>query len=886
MRLRSLCLSVLIFAGISLPASAASARYEPPASPRVTYNFNPAWKFIREDVPGAERAEFDDAAWSTVSTPHTWNDIDSYRVWISHRSGDRGEWGGIGWYRKHFKLPASAAGEKVIVEFEGLKQAAHFFLNGHPMGKFENGVTACGIDLTDFVHFGDADNVLAVKVDNRNDYREEATGVAFQWMGRAFNPNFGGLNHDVWLHLMGRIHQTLPLHENLGTTGIYVHADHFDLKARSADLTVEAQVRNETNDYAPITLSAVVVDHEGRVCARFDSDASDLVAGQSEVFTATGALSDAHFWDVDNPYLYDVYSILSVDGKVVDVARTRTGFRETAFKGGAGTGGVYLNGRFVWLTGFAQRSVNDWAGLGQAYPDWMHDYQCGLLRACHANYLRWMHIAPQPVDVRACDRAGIVEVCPAGDKEADVQGRQWDQRVEVMRDTLIYYRNCPSIFFWEAGNTVVSPAHMEQMVALRKEWDPSGGRVMGVRDNDNVAANLAVTPIAEYYGVMVAQDPRTDRVSGSDIFRGYSLARRDRAPLIETEDFRDEAPRGIWDDYSPPTFGLKPQSRDGVADAYHWTSESFALAGAARYESYLANRIDHTDSIHAKWSGYASIYATDSNADGRQEASAVERLSGKLDGVRLPKELYFVTRVMQSAQPDIHIIGHWTYPAGTRKTIYVAASHCDSVELLVNGHSLGVSSEVCTFVDQVSGGRSDRTGANRRDLGSTGCIYAFPDVVFVPGRLEARSRARGQVAATEALETAGPPKAIRLTVRTGPSGWKADGSDVALIDVEVVDAKGRRCPTDEARVDFSMAGSAIWRGGINERKLDSTNHRYLDTECGINRVALRSTLVPGTVAVTAARVGLEPATIRIECRPVRIDAGRELVGDHDAGFDD
>ena len=87
----------------------------------------------------------------------------------------------------------------------------------------------------------------------------------------------------------------------------------------------------------------------------------------------------------------------------------------------------------------------------------MHDFNAQLIRCTHANYIRWMHISPQRVDVRACDKAGIVEVCPAGDKEKDVEGRQWEQRVEVMRDSMIYFRNHPSILFWEAGNTVITP---------------------------------------------------------------------------------------------------------------------------------------------------------------------------------------------------------------------------------------------------------------------------------------------------------------------------------------------------------------------------------------------------------------------------------------------
>ena len=155
------------------------------------------------------------------------------------------------------------------------------------------------------------------------------------------------------LHLTGKIYQTLPLYENLKTTGIYIYPEAIDLKKKTADVKVEAEVVNETGDYASITLSAVVVDADGVVRAKLDGNTSDLVAGQSEIFTASGALAGARFWDVNDPYLYRVYSILRVNDKVVDVCETQTGFRQTEFKGGAGTGGIWLNGRFVWLTGIS-----------------------------------------------------------------------------------------------------------------------------------------------------------------------------------------------------------------------------------------------------------------------------------------------------------------------------------------------------------------------------------------------------------------------------------------------------------------------------------------------------------------------------------------------------
>jgi beta-galactosidase len=413
----------------------------------------------------------------------------------------------------------------------------------------------------------------------------------------------------------------------------------------------------------------------------------------------------------------------------------------------------------------------------------------------------------------------------------------------VMRDTIVYYRNNPSILFWEAGNNGISAEHMRQMVGLRKEFDPHGGRAMGCRTLDDPAT----TPIAEYFGVMIGQDPRTDHLpNDTAMFRAYSAERRDRAPIIEAEDFRDEAARRFWDDYSPPHFGFKP----GPNDVYHWNSETFCLAAAQRYHEYSINRISNSDAAHSKWAGYASIYWSDSNADGRQASSEVCRVSGKVDSVRLPKEAFYVYRVMQSEEPDIHIIGHWNYPTNTTKTIYVAASHCDSVELFVNGKSLGKSS----------------TPTN-------GYIFVFPEIKFAPGAIKAVATAGGKIVAQHELKTAGEPKRLRLTAHTGPNGLQADGADVALIDFEAVDANGQRCPTDEGRVDFEISGPAIWRGGYNSGKTHSVNNLFLDTECGINRVSVRSTLAPGVITVKASRNGLEPDTIQIQSKAVKITDG-------------
>jgi beta-galactosidase len=816
-------------------------------------SMDPGWRFIKQDVTGADAPAFDDSSWTTVSTPHTYNDVDSYRVLANHSSGDTGTYAGPAWYRKHFKIPSQYSGGKVIIEFERIRQGARFYINGTAVGVYDDGVTACGIDVTGKVNFGATENVLSVRVDNSDSYAETSTGVAFEWEGKAFNPDYGGLIGHVWLRVPGKIYQTYPLYNNLQTTGIYVYPSNFaNVSPSQGDLTVnvESQVRNESGASQMIVLSADVVDPAtGTVVATFQAAATALADGQTAVLTASGPLAKAKLWSDLTPNLYTVVTKLTVGGTIVDTRTTLTGFRQTAFMGGVGTGGTYVNGRFVYLLGFSQRASNDWAALGEAVPDWMHDYHASLIRGSNSNYIRWMHITPQRIDVVANDKFGIINIAPAGDKEADVTGVQWTQRTNVMRASMIYLRNSPSILFWEAGNNGITAAHMQEMQSLKKQFDPNGGRAIGCRS----LADATAAPFAEYFGTIVAYDPTFNPANGA-YFRGYSDAYRDQAPVIEAEDERDEAARRFWDALSPPHFGFTP----GPNDTYHWNQDTF-ITGDTTTQAALWRldiwknqfTIRNTDSLHSRYSGYASIYFSDSDADGRQMSSEVCRVSGKVDAVRLPKEIYYAHQVVGNTQPQVHIVGHWTYPANTTKTMYVVAN-TPSVELFVNGTSVGKSSAPTDTY-----------------------LFSFPSVTWTAGTIKAVGYdGSGATVAQHQLQTAGAPARIKLTPTVDPNGGlKANGADVAMFDFEVVDANGARVPTDEAPVTFTMTGPGVWRGGYNSGVLGSTNSTTLLTECGINRVFVRSTLTPGSITLTATRSGLASGTATVTAAPVAVVDG-------------
>src|SRR5438067_4342352 len=289
-----ICLIVGTAAGARVPASSARAKY----------NFNSGWKVFVGDPAGAEAVGFDDSSWKSVTTPYAWNEDDAFRKDIKDLST------GVAWYRKHFKLPAGSAGRKVFLEFEGIRHGGAFYLNGRLIGRHENGVMACGFDLTEQVQPAPQENVLAVRVDNAWDYHEHATGLTYQWNDRNFYANYGGINKNVYLHLTDPLHQTLPLYSNLGTTGVYVYAQDFDIKGRSAKLTAEAQVKNEYTTAQTFNYEVVIEDAAGKTIKTMAGGPFTLAPGETKTVSAAARVAGLNFWSWGYGYLYNVSTIL------------------------------------------------------------------------------------------------------------------------------------------------------------------------------------------------------------------------------------------------------------------------------------------------------------------------------------------------------------------------------------------------------------------------------------------------------------------------------------------------------------------------------------------------------------------------------------------------
>ena len=832
MRLLRLFLMTALAMVLCLPVEAVE---------RKKFNFNGEWRLKVGDFPDAAKPAFDDSRWQQLTLPYAFNGDEAFRKDIVDQTDT------IVWYRKKFSLTShlspltphpSPLTSKIFIEFEGVRQGADFYLNGHHLGYSENGVMACGFDLTPYIQEGE--NVLAVRCDNSWTYRSRQYDSRYQWNDRNFNANYGGIPKNVYLHVTDRLYQTLPLYSNLGTTGTYIYATDFDISGHKAVIHAESQVRNEDTKARSFTFFAKVLDADGKEVAHFNGERVTMQPGETRTVKIQQLVEGLHFWSWGYGYLYTVKTYLSSGSVCYDSVVTRTGFRKTQF----GEGKVWLNDRCLMMHGYAQRTSNEWPGVGLSVPAWLSDYSNVLMVKSNGNLVRWMHVTPWKQDIESCDRVGLIQAMPAGDAEKDVEGPRWLQRTALMRDAIIYNRNNPSILFYESGNESISREHMLEMKAIRDEYDPYGGRAIGSREMLDIDE-------AEYGGEMLY------------------INKSKKHPMWAMEYCRDEGLRKYWDNYSYPFHqeGDGPLYRGNPAPDYNHNMDEFAVEMVRRWYDYWMERPGTGTRVS---SGGVKIVFSDTNTHHRGESNF--RMSGVTDAMRIPKDAFFVHQVMwngwvEPEKEQTYIVGHWNYPEGTVKPVYVVST-ADEVELFLNGRSLGKGRQEYRF------------------------LHVFDSVRYEKGTLEAVGHTSRYT-----LETAEEPHHLQLTAIQNPEGTMADGADMILYQVEVLDKEGRRCPLDDRMIHFELWGEGKWIGGIGTRDnkamqrpdtnrkeglLDAANTKNisdnyvgaydLPVECGVNRVLVRTTPNAGEIHLSACAEGIRPAYAVVESGKMKVES--------------
>ena len=380
--------------------------------------------------------------------------------------------------------------------------------------------------------------------------------------------------------------------------------------------------------------------------------------------------------------------------------------------------------------------------------------------------------------------------------------------------------------FYESGNESISKEHMLEMIAIRDKYDPYGGRAMGSREMLDIRE-------AEWGGEMLY------------------INKSEHHPMFATEYCRDEGLRKYWDEYSYPFHkeGAGPLYRGQDASIYNHNQDMFAVELVRRWYDYWRERPGTGRRVS---SGGAKIIFSDTQTHRRGEENY--RRSGVVDPLRIPKDGFFAHKVMWDGWVDIekehtYIMGHWNYSPDVVKPVYVVSTG-DKVELFVNGKSKGFGKQDYRF------------------------LFTFEKIQWEEGMIEAVSYNEfGKELSRYSIKTVGEPERLKLTLIHGPEGLFADGADLAMIQVEVVDSNGNRCPLANNKISFDLQGPAEWRGGIAQAADNYVLAKALPVECGITRVLVRSTGKAGKITIKAEASGLVSDEVSLTSIPVKVENG-------------
>jgi beta-galactosidase len=407
--------------------SGGAGSYVPPSSVRTDTLIDNAWKHVRSNPANASATAFDDSGWSPVTLPHTWNATDG-------QDGGNNYYRGIGWYRRHYTPPASAAGKRIFLQFDGANIVTTVYVNGTMVGTHRGGFARFRFDVTANMTAG-SDNVIAVQVSNAAAADVAPTSADFTF--------FGGLYRDVHVLVTDPVHvDTL----DFASAGVYVSAT--NVSATTATLKTTVRVRNDQAAAASATVDAVVVRADGSIATRLSASGS-VGAATALPLSATATFPNPHLWNgVADPYVYTVYAELRVGGVVTDVVSVPFGFRFYAVDAAQG---FSLNGQYLDLHGVNRHQ--DRLNMGWAITDTQHDEDMALIRELGATFIRLSHYEHAERFHDLADHAGIVlwAEIPIVNENANTTAFI-NNAVQQMTELIRQNFNHPSVLFWGIGN--------------------------------------------------------------------------------------------------------------------------------------------------------------------------------------------------------------------------------------------------------------------------------------------------------------------------------------------------------------------------------------------------------------------------------------------------
>ncbi|MFD2162150.1 glycoside hydrolase family 2 TIM barrel-domain containing protein [Paradesertivirga mongoliensis] len=410
--------------------------------------FEENWKFIQKDVAGAEKPDYNDNTWKTLSVPHDWSIEGPYDR--NNTTGRGGGYlpGGIGWYRKSFTIPQRDAGKKIYIEFDGIMANSDVWVNGKHLGQRPNGYVGFRYELGPHLVPGKT-NIIAVRADN-------SVQPASRWYTGA----------GIYRHV--RLITANPVH--VDQWGVFITAK--DVSDKSAMVNVKTAVLNESGSSKQITLQTALYSPDGKILKT--SESKQLIpAGKSADISQDFSVNKPQLWDIQTPHIYQAVTRILSDKTVLDDEVTTFGIRNFRFDAATG---FYLNGKNMKIKGVCLH--HDGGSVGAAVPASIWKKRLVALKELGVNGIRTAHNPMAPEFYDLCDQLGLLVMDETFDtwraKKANGENgynlyfdKWWeaDTRDVIKRD-----RNHPSIIMYSVGNEIrddLSPANFKTFTDQR-----------------------------------------------------------------------------------------------------------------------------------------------------------------------------------------------------------------------------------------------------------------------------------------------------------------------------------------------------------------------------------------------------------------------------------
>jgi beta-galactosidase len=651
----SLAVGVILF---GLAMSAAAQTYVPPANNRADILLDVGWRFIRQDVSGAQNVGFDDSAWSVLNLPHTWNNLDG-------QDGGNNYYRGIGWYRTHYTVDNSYAGRRFFLKFDGAFLVTDVYVNGTLLGEHQGGFAAFVFDVTPLLNIG-ADNVIAVKVNNTSNANIPPLSADFTF--------FGGIYRDVHLLVTDPV-QISPL--DYGSPGVYLMSA--GVSAASANLQVTTVVSNATAAAATVTVRAVITDAATNIVTTLTNVVTLSAASVSNVVTST-TFANPHLWNgLYDPYLYQAFVEVWNGSSVLDVVAQPLGFRYFSVDP---TNGFFLNGQHYDLHGVDMHQ--DWLNCGWALTNAQRATNFAFLKEIGATAVRLSHYEHHDETYQMADQSGIVLWSEVPNiNNITSSSAYFTNTLQQLKEMIRQRYNHPSVVCWGLFNEITlnsgpdpSPL-ISQEASLAAQEDSTRPTTAAANSSDNAPTTLYSQLICfnKYYGwyggVLTDLAPWADNfhsayptrmVGVSEYGCGASIYQHSEDPVTE-----------------PANAG--PYHPEEYQNLFHESYWQQMKARPFLWGKFIWNMFD-----------FASDGRNEGDTPGRNDKGLVTY------DRQVRKDAFYWYKANWTTNPMVYITGHTFTNRLTNAITAKVYANCDSVELFLNGVSQGsATSTNCIF---------------------------------------------------------------------------------------------------------------------------------------------------------------------------------------------